>query len=131
LHVVVTGLVDQSLVLTAANLGAFPQYERASIMVCPDGAYETEEATWQGVLLADLFEAAGIRAGATKFTVHSGFDDYQQTFQLSELTRKDIFLAITKDKRPMTFREGAPARIVAHDEWGFRWVRWVSEIEVR
>jgi DMSO/TMAO reductase YedYZ molybdopterin-dependent catalytic subunit len=130
LHVVITGLVDQPLVLTAANLSDFPQYERTSTMVCPDDTYETEAATWQGVLLADLFETAGLHPAASKFTVHSDFDNYQQTFQLSELATTDIFLATTKDQRPMTFPEGAPARIVAHEEWGFRWVRWVSEIEV-
>jgi DMSO/TMAO reductase YedYZ molybdopterin-dependent catalytic subunit len=99
-------------------------------MVCPDGTYETEEATWQGILLADLFEAARIRPEAQKFTVHSDFDNYKQTFNLRELEQKDIFLAINKDNRQMTFHEGAPARIVAHEEWGYRWVRWVSRIEV-
>jgi DMSO/TMAO reductase YedYZ molybdopterin-dependent catalytic subunit len=130
LHVTVTGLVDNPLTLTTANIGDFPRYERTSQMVCPDGAYETEEATWQGVLLSDLFEAAHIRHEAKKFTVHSDFDGYKQSFKLSELEQTDTFLAITKDNRPMSFEEGAPARIVAHEEWGFRWVRWVSRIEV-
>ncbi len=130
LHVTITGLVDNPLTLTADNIGDFPQYERASIMVCPDGTYETEEATWQGVLLSDLFEAAQNRPEARKFTVYSDFDGYKQTFKLSELEQTDKFLAISKDDRPMTFEEGGPARIVAHEEWGFRWVRWVSRIEV-
>jgi DMSO/TMAO reductase YedYZ molybdopterin-dependent catalytic subunit len=99
-------------------------------MICPDDAYETEEAAWQGVLLSDLFAAAGLWPQARRFTVYSDFDGYKQTFALSELEQKDIFLAIAKDNRPMTFHEGAPARIVAHDKWGFRWVRWVSRIEV-
>jgi DMSO/TMAO reductase YedYZ molybdopterin-dependent catalytic subunit len=130
LQVTITGLVDNPLTLTANNVTDFPQYGRASTMVCPDGAYETEQATWQGVLLSDLFKAAQIRPKAQKFTVYSAFDGYKQTFKLRELEHKDIFLAITKDKRPMTFYEGAPARIVAHEEWGSRWVRWVSRIEV-
>jgi hypothetical protein len=130
LHVTVTGLVNNPLTLTTDNLESFRGYGRESTMVCPDGTYETEEATWQGVLLSDLFEAAGIRPEARKFTVYSDFDDYQQTFKLRELAEQDIFLAVTKDNRPMTFDEGAPARIVAHEEWGFRWVRWVSRIEV-
>lgn len=130
LQVTITRLVDTPLTLTADNVKDFPQYGRASTMICPDGAYETEQATWQGVLLSDLFEAAQIRPQAQRFTVYSDFDGYKQTFKLSELEQKDIFLAITKDKRPMTFHEGAPARIVAHEEWGFRWVRWVSRIEV-
>jgi DMSO/TMAO reductase YedYZ molybdopterin-dependent catalytic subunit len=130
LQVTITGLVDNPLTLTANNVSDFPQYGRASTMVCPDGAYETEQATWQGVLLSDLFKAAQIRPKAQKFTVYSDFDGYKQTFKLRELEHKDIFLAITKDERPMTFYEGAPARIVAHEEWGFRWVRWVNRIEV-
>jgi DMSO/TMAO reductase YedYZ molybdopterin-dependent catalytic subunit len=165
LQVKITGLVDNPLTLTANNVSDFPQYGRASTMVCPDGAYETEQATWQGVLLSDLFKAAQIRPKAQKFTVYSDFDGYKQTFKLRELEHKDIFLAITKDKaqkftvysdfdgykqtfklrelehkdiflaitkdeRPMTFYEGAPARIVVHEEWGFRWVRWVNRIEV-
>jgi DMSO/TMAO reductase YedYZ molybdopterin-dependent catalytic subunit len=130
LQVTITGLVDNPLTLTANNVSDFPQYGRASTMVCPDGAYETEQATWQGVLLSDLFKAAQIRPKAQKFTVYSDFDGYKQTFKLRELEHKDIFLAITKDERPMTFYEGAPARIVVHEEWGFRWVRWVNRIEV-
>jgi DMSO/TMAO reductase YedYZ molybdopterin-dependent catalytic subunit len=99
-------------------------------MICPDGAYDTEEATWQGILLADLFETARLQPDARKFVVYSDFDDFRQTFKLSELEEIDVFLALTKDNRPMTFDEGGAARIVAHEEWGYRWVRWVSRIEV-
>jgi len=130
LHVTITGLVDTPLLITAGNVGEFHRYDRASIMVCPDGIYETEDATWQGILLTDLFAAAHIQPEAQTFTVYSGFDDYKQSFRLRELAKKDIFLAVTKDYRPMTFHEGGPARIVAPEEWGFRWVRWVSRIEV-
>ena len=130
LHVTISGRVDRPFTLTAEDLDDYPQYGRASIMICPDGAYETEEATWQGVLLADLFAAAGVQPGATKFTVYSDFDGYKQTFLLDELEDSDIFLAITKDHRPMTFHEGAPARIVAHGRVDLRWVRWVSGITI-
>jgi hypothetical protein len=38
-----------------------------------------------------------------------GFDGNSQTFRLQESAKKDIFLAVTKDNRPMTFpKAGRP-----------------------
>lgn len=130
LQVTVTGLVENPFVLTTGRLAEFSQVERASIMVCPTDAYPTEEATWQGVLVMDLLKAAGLKPRAQKVIIRSGFDKYKQTFSLEALENTDIFLAVTKENRPMTFDEGGPARIVAHDQAGYRWVRWVNLIEV-
>jgi DMSO/TMAO reductase YedYZ molybdopterin-dependent catalytic subunit len=63
LYVTITGLVDNPLTLTANNnVDDFRLYGRASTMLCSDGIYETEQATWQGVLLSDPFEAAHMGA---------------------------------------------------------------------
>lgn len=45
LRVFITGLVDTPLLITAENVGEYPPYDRATTMVCPDGIYETEDAT--------------------------------------------------------------------------------------
>jgi DMSO/TMAO reductase YedYZ molybdopterin-dependent catalytic subunit len=117
-------------VLTTDNLEDFSQVEQASIMVCPTDAYPTEEARWQGVPILDLLQAAGLQSGARKVVVQSEFDGYKQSFTLEDLEKTAIFLALTKENRPMTFDEGGPARIVAPDQAGYRWVRWVNLIEV-
>jgi len=88
---------------------------------CTGGFYSTQD--WAGVRLERLVGEA--RGGSIRVVSHTGYD---RRFALPNAS--NLLLATRIGGRPLDPGHGFPARLVARDQRGFWWVKWVVAIEI-
>src|SRR5690348_8275516 len=88
---------------------------------CTGGFYSTQD--WAGVRLDRLIGNAS--GTSIRVVSHTGYD---RRFSLSSAS--NLLLATRIGGRPLDPGHGFPARLVATDQRGFWWVKWVVAIEV-
>lgn len=128
----VTGLVETPLTLTYSQLLALPRMDEYVTLRCVDslpGSHLMSNAYWSGVSLAPLLRRAGVRAEADMALTRAP-DGYQETLPLALALEPTALLAYAMNGETLRRRHGGPARLLAPGYFGFKNVKWVTEIEV-
>jgi DMSO/TMAO reductase YedYZ molybdopterin-dependent catalytic subunit len=126
-HLSVTGLVRKPLTLTYEQVLDRRQYSKAITLHCVEGWSAT--ILWEGVQVKDLLEAAGYDAKAT-IVIFTAYDGYTTSLPLSYILDNDILLASKMNSIAVPAARGFPFVLAAQDKWGYKWIRWVTKIEV-
>jgi sulfoxide reductase catalytic subunit YedY len=122
------GKIETALSLSYEDLKKMRMVKKEVTLVCP--GFFTDYAEWEGVLLSDILDRAGIQDGYKRVTIH-GLDGYRSSFSPEEIDTHLIFLALKANGVTLPSEHGYPVRIVAEDLSGSTWVKWVSRIEVK
>jgi len=119
----VRGRVDEPFSLDADDLA--PESETRALLDCTSGWYA--ERDWQGLAVADLLDAAGVRgdAGWVQFRSVTG---YKWSLPIDDA--RDALLATHVDGERLTHGHGFPLRLVAPGRRGYQWVKWVEEVRI-
>ncbi len=123
----VSGLVDNPLELTYEEVLAYPAFQRIVTLHCVEGWDAT--ILWEGVKLTDLFEAAQTQ-GEANTAIFKCVDGYTTSLPLQTIIDRDMLLAYNANTAPLPPAIGYPFIVVAEDKLGYKWARWVSEIEL-
>ena len=123
----ISGLVDQSVELTYDEVKALTPYERLITLHCVEGWDAT--ILWKGVLIEDLMNMAGIQPEAVT-VIFRAADNYTTSMPLQTVLDRDIILAYMSNGLPLPPEMGYPFIVVAEDKLGYKWARWVTEIEL-
>jgi DMSO/TMAO reductase YedYZ molybdopterin-dependent catalytic subunit len=128
------GMVDNPMELTFDDLLARPQVERYITLSCvsnPIGGDLIGNALWQGVLLRDVLEEAGVQPEATQIVSRSIDDWTAGTPTEIVMDGRDALLAIAMNGEPLPARHGYPVRMVVPGLYGYvSATKWVTEIEL-
>jgi DMSO/TMAO reductase YedYZ molybdopterin-dependent catalytic subunit len=128
------GMVDNPIELTFDDLLARPQVERYITLSCvsnPVGGDLVGNARWQGVLLRDLLEEAGVQPNATQIVSRSIDDWTAGTPTEIVMDGRDAMLAIAMNGEPLPAQHGYPVRMVVPGLYGYvSATKWVTEIEL-
>ncbi len=126
----VGGAVTRPLTFRLDQIKALPAIERAVLLICP-GAF-AYYARWQGVSLNAILQLAGVSAQATHVDVTgpSGKFYKMERFSLGQVQTEKVFLAYGVNGQPLPERHGFPLRLVAEDQVGSQWIKFVDKIEV-
>ncbi|MCE9595889.1 MAG: molybdopterin-dependent oxidoreductase [Planctomycetes bacterium] len=84
---------------------------------------------WRGVPVAQLLERAEV-APRARFVRFSDGEVYDATLPLDEALAPDVLLAHLVGEHPITRDHGGPVRLVVPRKYGWKSVKWVSEIEL-
>lgn len=85
---------------------------------------------WEGVLLAPLLEAVGIRPEA-RFAVIGGLDNgWTTNLPLAQLLECDVLLADTHDGLLLDADHGGPVRLIVPRLFAWKSAKWVHKIEL-
>nr|MBA2294653.1 molybdopterin-dependent oxidoreductase [Actinomycetota bacterium] len=130
----VKGMVERPFTLTYAELLALPQIEADVTLSCVSneiGGDLAGNARWQGVLLADLLQRAGVRSGATQVLGRS-VDGFTAGFPTEvALDGRDAMVAIAMNGVPLPASHGFPARLVVPGLYGYvSATKWLAAIEL-
>ncbi len=130
----IAGLVDNPMELTFDDLLARPQVERYITLSCvsnPIGGDLIGNALWQGVLLRDILEEAGVQPEATQIVSRSIDGWTAGTPTEIVMDGRDAMLAIAMNGEPLPARNGYPVRMVVPGLYGYvSATKWVTEIEL-
>jgi DMSO/TMAO reductase YedYZ molybdopterin-dependent catalytic subunit len=129
----VSGLVENPLSLTYEDILAYPAVTEVVLLICP-GVFQ-DNAEWTGVPVWRLLRDAGVEAEATDVVFHAitspSSPPYTARLPLDEIVGNDsIFLAYIVNGETLPLEHGYPLRLVAKDELGYNWVKWVDRLVV-
>jgi DMSO/TMAO reductase YedYZ molybdopterin-dependent catalytic subunit len=123
----VGGLVDKPLSLTYDEVVARPAESRVIVIHCVEGW--KFKVLWEGVPLAALIDAAGAKASANTVIFRTA-EGYATSLPLAYVRQKNILLAFKMNGLTMPEARGFPFEVAAEGKWGYKWARWVKEIEL-
>jgi DMSO/TMAO reductase YedYZ molybdopterin-dependent catalytic subunit len=123
----VTGLVQNPQSLTYEEVLALPKVKRAITLHCVEGW--SEHLLFEGVRLADVLALATPRKGVRTVIFHAA-DGYSSSLAYDDATRLDVMLAAKINGRVLDANRGFPFQVVAESKWGYKWVKWVTRIEL-
>jgi len=123
----VTGLVEHPQSLTYQQVLSLPIARRAVTLNCVEG-WE-EHLLFEGVRLADLFARARPQEGVRAVIFHAA-DGYSSSLPYDDVIRLDIMLAASINGRVLDANRGFPFQVVAESKLGYKWVKWVTRIEL-
>jgi DMSO/TMAO reductase YedYZ molybdopterin-dependent catalytic subunit len=123
----VDGFVEHRLSMTFGEIQAMPVDERFVKLPCVEGW--TEKAVWKGVRLADVLKSAGIGKGG-ETVVFKSPGGYTSSLTVADVIATDPMLAYGVNNERLPDEQGYPLRLVVPNRLGYKWVKWVTEIEV-
>ena len=122
----VTGLVDTPLEMTLDELEQMTATTRSVRMDCVGGF--RNNTTMRGIDLATMLEAAGVRPEA-ETAIFRCADGYYTTHRIRDLLETGAFLAYEVNGERID-RFGFPLRLAAPGTYGYKWAKWVVEMEL-
>jgi DMSO/TMAO reductase YedYZ molybdopterin-dependent catalytic subunit len=125
----ISGSVDKPLSLSYEQIRGMEAERERIRLVCP--GFFTDEGFWTGVRIGDLLALAGIREGARKVSFISTDGGYRADIDLDDALGEGMLIAYAFDDKPLARVHGYPLRVVAKDQPGNRWVKWLGEIIVK
>ena len=123
----VSGLVDHPLELAFADLQQLPTVEQLVDLPCVEGW--TETGLWRGPRLQSILEMAGVQADADN-VVFSSPGGYTTSLTLADISETGPILAYGVNGVSLPDRLGFPLRLVVPHRLGYKWIKWVTGIEV-
>jgi DMSO/TMAO reductase YedYZ molybdopterin-dependent catalytic subunit len=121
----ISGLVEEEKTYTYEEVLAHQSYSKVVTLYCVEGWDAT--ILWEGVLVKDLIGDINPEANTIIF---SAYDGYTTALPLDYILDNDILLAYKMNNITMPPERGYPFELVAEDKAGYKWIKWVTEIEL-
>lgn len=127
-HISIDGLVKQPLKYTYDQVvDAHQSIQKVITLNCVEGWSAT--ILWEGIRVNDLLEEAGVNSQATVVIFHAS-DGYTTALPLDYVVQNHIMIAYKMNNVTLTPQIGWPFMVVAQDQYGYKWAKWLTEIEV-
>ena len=123
----VVGKVENPLSLTYDEVLSLPHVKRVITLNCVEGWKET--LLFEGVRFNDIFEKAKPGDGV-KTVVFYAVDGYTSSLPYEFVVKNDLMLAFTINGRVLDEKRGFPFQVVAESKLGYKWVKWVTKVEL-
>ena len=123
----VTGLVERPQKLTYDQVLALPHVKKVFTLHCVEGWDET--LLYEGVLLNDILAIAGPKPGV-KTVIFYAADGYSSSVPYDYARKKGIMIGATINGLVLDATRGFPFQVVNDGKLGYKWVKWLTKIEL-
>jgi DMSO/TMAO reductase YedYZ molybdopterin-dependent catalytic subunit len=124
----VTGLVNITKEYTYDEvINGFQKYQKVVTLYCVEGWSAT--ILWEGFLLKDIFNETGINPQAT-VVIFKAYDGYSTALPLYYILDNNILIAYKMNNVTLPPERGFPFELVAESQYGYKWIKWITEIEL-
>jgi DMSO/TMAO reductase YedYZ molybdopterin-dependent catalytic subunit len=122
----VGGLVEEEKFYTYDEVINRQSYSKVLTLYCVEGWSAT--ILWEGIILRELLEESKIKAEANTIIFHA-YDGYTTSYPIGYIMEGDILMAYKMNNETIIPERGFPFQLVAEDRWGYKWIKWITEIE--
>ncbi len=124
----ITGLVRNQKNYTYDEIiSTFQHYKKVVTLDCVEGW--SVKILWEGILVKDLISQAQPNQ-AVNTIIFKASDGYTTSFPLNYTTENNILLAFKMNNATLPPERGFPFQLVAESKWGYKWIKWVTEIDL-
>lgn len=124
----ITGLVTNSTSYTYDEvLNMYQHYKKVVTLNCVEGWSAT--ILWEGLLVKDLLAKAEPNENAEVVIFHA-YDGYTTSLPVDYIVDNDILMAYKMNDVVLRPERGFPFQLVAESKWGYKWIKWITEIEL-
>ena len=127
-HLAITGLVNNPVNYTYDEVvNNFNSTLQVATLPCVEGWGVT--VLWQGVPITDFLQQAGVGSTATAL-IFLAYDGYSTSLPLDFIRQNNIMIAYKMNNVTLTPQTGWPFFLVAKNQYGYKWIEWITEINV-
>ena len=108
-------------------LSQFAARKKVVALDCVEGW--SVKILWEGFLVRDLLRRAEVLPEA-KTVIFRASDGYATSFPLGYFYDNDIIIAYKMNGIAIPPERGYPLMLVAESKWGYKWIKWITEIEL-
>lgn len=123
----ITGLVNNDISLSYQDVLEMTSYQRLITLYCVEGWDAT--ILWEGVLLTDLIDLGEAKSTVNTVIFHAE-DGYTTSLPYAVIKDRQLILAYKANGIELPNEMGYPFIVVAENKLGYKWARWVTEIEL-
>lgn len=123
----ITGLVNNEISLSYQDVLEMTSYQRLITLYCVEGWDAT--ILWEGVLLTDLIDLGEAKSTANTVIFHAE-DGYTTSLPYAVIKDRQLILAYKANGIALPNEMGYPFIVIAENKLGYKWARWVTEIEL-
>jgi DMSO/TMAO reductase YedYZ molybdopterin-dependent catalytic subunit len=121
------GLVEKPVTLRWNEVAALKGEQQISTFHCVTG-WTVENVHWEGIRAQTIAELVKPLSSARYVTFQSLEAPYVDQLTRGQFELKDTMLARRMNGKPVTREHGAPLRVVVPQMYGYKGVKWLSEI---
>ena len=124
----ITGLVNQTIEFSYNEIiNEFQKYQKVTTLHCVEGWSVT--ILWEGFLLEEILEKAEISLDS-EVVIFYAYDGYSTSLPLDYIRNQEIILAYKMNGIILPPERGFPFQLVAESKYGYKWIKWITEIEL-
>jgi len=124
----ITGLVNKTIQSSYDKVVNNHQaYQKVVTINCVEGW--NAKILWEGILVNDLLQEAGVSQNASVIIFHAS-DGYTTALPFDYIINNNIILAYKMNGVTLTPQIGWPFMLVAESQYGYKWIKWITQIEV-
>ena len=105
----------------------YQNYKKVVTLDCVEGWSVT--ILWEGILVRDLLKDVGIKSKENTIILRAK-DGYSTSVPLKYINDNKIMMAYKMNNVALPAERGFPFQLVAEDKWGYKWIKWITEIEL-
>jgi len=123
----ITGLVEQNINLSYDEiLSDFKHYKKLVTLFCVEGW--SVKILWAGILIEDILKTINITNDAEIIIFHAY--GYTTSLPIDYIIDNKIIIAYMMNNVTIPPERGFPFQLVAESKWGYKWIKWITEIEL-
>jgi DMSO/TMAO reductase YedYZ molybdopterin-dependent catalytic subunit len=127
-QLMVNGLVENPASYSYDEvINDYKNYKKVVTLDCVEGWSVT--VLWEGILVKDLIETSRPLDSSTVVIFHA-YDGYTTSFPVEYVMDNDILLAHKMNEVVLPEERGYPFQLVAESKWGYKWIKWITRIEL-
>ena len=124
----ITGLVNtENEYIYEEVIDSYQHYKKVVTLNCVEGWKVT--ILWEGIQLKDLLADSQVNPAATTVIFYA-YDGYSTSLPLDYIIENNIMMAYKMNNVTLPPERGFPFQLVTESKWGYKWIKWITTIEL-
>jgi DMSO/TMAO reductase YedYZ molybdopterin-dependent catalytic subunit len=124
----IIGLVEKPIKYTYDEIkNNFEKNKKVITLHCVEGW--SVKILWEGIKLKDILDESMVDKKANTLIFYA-YDGYTTSLPLEYITKNDIMIAYKMNGVVLPPERGFPFELVAEGKWGYKWIKWITKIEL-